>query len=96
MIGGFKMEKQIENLQKALNIWKEKNIIVNQEGFITSRYVIKNISYKIEYETLNIETQDKETYIRINLNQIFKIEQNAIEIKLYIDNDTNIILQIKQ
>lgn len=90
------MEKQIENLQKALNIWKEKNIIVNQEGFITSRYVIKNISYKIEYETLNIETQDKETYIRINLNQIFKIEQNAIEIKLYIDNDTNIILQIKQ
>ena len=85
----------MKEIEKILNTWKEKNIIVKQEGFIESKYKIKKISYKIEYEVLSIFGQEKESYIQINLNQVYKIEQEKDEINLYLDNDICISLKLQ-
>lgn len=84
------MEKQIEEI---LNTWKEKNIIVKQSGFIMNQYEIKKLQYKMEYEVLTIEAKEEKIYIKININQIYKMENKQEEIKLYLDNDTILILQ---
>lgn len=79
------MEK--EELEKILNMWKEKDIIIKQEGFIESNFRINKMDYKIEYEILNLLSKEEECYIKINLNQAYKIE-NEKELKIKIDNDT--------
>lgn len=87
---GIAMEKLI----KKINMWKKENIIILQEGFIKSKYKINEIDYKIENEVLKIMSKKDENYIEINLNQIYKIEEQNEEIKLYLDNDTEIKLVI--
>ena len=86
----------MQEIEKILNTWKEKNIIVKQEGFIESKYEIKKLSYKIEYEVLSVFGQKEESYIKINLNQVYQIEKEKNEIKLYLDNDICISLKLQQ
>lgn len=81
-------------LEEKLNIYEGERVIINILGFLQSQYTIENLKYNIEYEILNIEDEETDNYIKINLNQIYKIDEEASQIKLYLDNDIIIILSI--
>ena len=86
------MEKNIiEDLEKNLKNLKQKNVIINQNGFLESKYPINNLKYFIESDILNILDEKEQNYIKINLNQVYKI-YNKEKIIFYLDNDTTIIL----
>lgn len=82
------------SLEKKLNEFIGKNIIITQDGFLKNKYSIHKLKYFIEYEILNITDDESQNYLKINLNQIYKIEINEKDIKLYLDNDTTIGLSI--
>ncbi len=82
------------NLEEKLNKFIGKNVIVTLDGFLKNKYSIHKLKYFIEYETLNITDEESENYLKINLNQIYKMEINEKDIKLYLDNDTIICLNI--
>ena len=68
------MEKNIiEDLEKNLKNLKQKNVIINQKGFLESKYLINNLKYFIESDILNILDEKEQNYIKINLNQVYKI-----------------------
>jgi len=91
---GGEMKEKIKKLQKTLNEWNEKNILVKEEGFLKSKYKIEKMKYDINYEILTIIGKE-ERYIKINLNQIYKIEQKGNQIKIYLDNDMTISLEVE-
>lgn len=82
------------SLEEKLNEFIGKNVIIIQDGFLNNRYSIIKLKYFIEYEILNITDEESKNYSKINLNQIYKIEVNKKNIKLYLDNDTIIFLSI--
>lgn len=82
------------NLEEKLNELQGKNVIISQEGFLKNKYSIYKLKYFIEYEILNIIDEKSQNYLKINLNQIYKIEIYKKDIKLYLDNDTIISLKI--
>ena len=82
------------NLEENLNEFIGKNITITQDGFLKNEYSINKLKYFIEYEILNITDEESKNYLKINLNQIYKIESNEKDIKLYLDNDTIICLGI--
>lgn len=82
------------NLEEKLNEFIGKNITITQDGFLKNEYLINKLKYFIEYEILNITDEESKNYLKINLNQIYKIENNEKDIKLYLDNDTIICLGI--
>lgn len=89
------MVQNINNsLEEKLEEFMGKNVAITQNGFLKSEYSIHNLHYFIEYEILNITDEESNNYLKINLNQIYKIENNKKEIKLYLDNDTIIYLTI--
>lgn len=81
------------NLEEKLNDLIGKSVTIIQDGFLKSEYSIHKLNYFIEYEILNIIDKESNNYLKINLNQVYKIE-NKKEIKLYLDNDTIICLTI--
>ena len=90
------MEKNIiEDLEKNLKNLKQKNVIINQKGFLENKYLINNLKYFIENDILNILDEKEQNYIKINLNQVYKI-YNKEKIIFYLDNDTTIILDLKR
>lgn len=82
------------NLEENLNTFIGKSVTIIQDGFLKSEYSIHKLHYFIEYEILNITDGESKNYLKINLNQIYKIENNENEIKLYLDNDTIICFTI--
>lgn len=90
------MQEKIENLEEKINTWNGKNITILQKGFLESKYEIDNLSYKVEYENLEINSQNNKNYIKINLNQIYEIEIKNSEIEIYLDNDIKVNLTLKQ
>ena len=82
------------SLEKKLNEFIGKNIIIIQYGFLKNKYSIHKLKYFIEYEILNITDDESQNYLKINLNQIYKMKINEKDIKLYLDNDTIICLAI--
>ena len=80
-------------LEENLNMFLNKNIEIVQEGFICSHYIINNLIYDIEYEILSISDNKYQIYLRLNLNQIYKIESTHTELKLYLDNDSSIFIK---
>ena len=82
------------NLEEKLNEFIGKNITITQDGFLKNEYLINKLKYFIEYEILNITDEESKNYLKINLNQLYKIENNEKDIKLYLDNDTIICLGI--
>ena len=87
-------QNTINKFEEKLREFLNKHVIVIQGGFLESKYFINKLNYSIEYEILNIEDNGGDNYLKINLNQIYKIEYNKNEIKLFIDNDTIICLSI--
>lgn len=91
------MNNTINNqLEKILSNFTEKNIIVNQSGFLESNYCIEFLTYFIKDDILNVEDKNSNVYIKINLNQIYKIENEKDTVLLYLDNDTTIIFTLKR
>ena len=90
------MQEKIKMLEEKINIWNGKNIIILQKGFLESKYEINSLSYKVEYENLEINSQNNKNYIKINLNQIYEIEIKNSEIEIYLDNDIKVNLTLKQ
>ena len=83
-------------LEKILNNFIEKSIIVNQNGFLESSYCIEFLTYFIKEDILNVEDKKSNIYIKINLNQIYKIENEKDKMLLYLDNDTIITFTLKR
>lgn len=89
------MEKSVENnLKENLKKFEGKKVTIIQDGFLKSKYFLDSLSYFLEYDILNINDDESDNYLKINLNQIYKIENNDKKLKLYVDNDTIIILEI--
>lgn len=89
------VQKNINNsLEKKLNELIGKSVAITQDGFLKNKYSINKFNYYIGYEVLNITDEKSTNYLKINLNQIYKIEINEKDIKLYLDNDTIICLGI--
>ena len=82
------------SLEEKLNEFIKKNVNITQNGFQKNKYSIHKLKYFIEYEILNITDEESQSYLRINLNQIYKIKINEKDIKLYLDNDTIICIAI--
>lgn len=70
---------------------KYNNIVINQIGFINSEFYINDAKYKIKDDILTLKN-DKGIYIKLNINQIYKIEYLSNGILMCIDNDTKIKL----
>ena len=81
-------------LEEKLNEFIGKDVIITQDGFLKNKYSIHKLKYLIEYEILNITDEESQNYLKINLNQIYKMEINEKDIKLYLDNDTIISIAI--
>ena len=81
------------SLEKRLNEFIGTNAIIMQDGFIESKYWVEKLKYSIEYENLTIADKEGTNYLKINLNQIYNIDKNEKEIKLYLDNDLNITIK---
>ena len=89
------MAQNINNsLEGKLNEFIGKNVIITQDGFLKNKYSIHKLKYFIEYEILNITDEESQNYLKINLNQTYKIETNEKDIIFYLDNDTIICLSI--
>ena len=82
------------SLEEKLNEFLGKNVIITQYGLLKNKYSIHKLKYFIEYEILNITDEESHNYLKINLNQIYKIEINEKDIILYLDNDIIICLSI--
>lgn len=81
--------------EKILNELKRKDgkrIVIFQTGFISTKFLVNSLNYKIEYDTLTIKDEKEEVYLCINLNQVYKYEIQDNKIKVYLDNDTVIII----
>ena len=86
--------KHYADIEEKLKEFIGKNIIITQNGFLKNKYSIHKLKYFIEYEILNIIDEESKNYLKINLNQIYKIGINEKGIKLYLDNDTIICLGV--
>lgn len=90
------MNNTNNQLEKILNNFIEKSIIVNQSGFLESSYCIEFLTYFIKDDVLNVEDKNSNVYIKINLNQIYKIENEKDTVLLFLDNDTTITFTLKR
>ncbi len=85
-----------DDLEKILNNFIEKAVIINQNGFVESTYSINKLKYFVEYDVLNIIDDNSNNSIKINLNQVYKIENEKDKIIFYLDNDTTVTFSLKR
>ena len=86
--------QMIVKIEKCLDNLKQKPIKVSQNGFIINQFFMDNLMYKIQDDILNLRDEVKETYLSLNLNQVYQIELSENKIILFMDNDTEIELSI--
>ena len=90
------MTNYIKDLKNNLDLLKDKNLIINQFGFIETSFEIKNFKYTIEYDLLKIFDKQSSNFITININQIYNIIYRKEKIELHLDNDTILLLETKR
>ena len=91
------MVKKINNdFNEQLNRLVGKNITIIQEGFVESKYEIQRLEYYIKYDILTINDIDNISYLKINLNEVYKMEYKETQIIFYLDNDIIITLDSKK
>lgn len=83
-------EKMILKIEQCLEKLKQKSIIIKQNGFIINQFFIEKLIYKIQNDILNFRDETKEVYLSLNLNQVYQVEIFENRINLFIDNDTQI------
>lgn len=85
-------DKMKENILNELKRKNGKRIVICQTGFISTKFLVNCLNYKIEIDTLTIKDEKEGVYLTINLNQVYKYEIKDNKIKIYLDNDTVIII----
>lgn len=85
-------DKMRENILNELKRKNGKRIVICQTGFISTKFLVNCLNYKIEIDTLTIKDEKEGVYLTINLNQVYKYEIKDNKIKIYLDNDTVIII----
>lgn len=90
------MQNYSSILEKNLNKFLGQNVTIIQDGFIQSCFMINNLKFIIEYEILNIFDESSNFYLKINLNQVYKIDFDENNIKLFLDYDSTIALVLKR
>lgn len=90
------MQNYSSILEKNLNKFLGQNVTIIQDGFIQSCFMINYLKFIIEYEILNIFDESGNFYLKINLNQVYKINLDEKNIKLFLDYDTAIALVLKR
>ena len=84
----------MQNIEEKIKDFVGKYVVITQGGFLESKYYIKKLNYFIKDEILNITDEESDNYVKINLNQIYKIENKENGIKLFLDNDTTLFLYV--
>lgn len=86
----------MNNIEDKLNKFIGKYIIIKQNGFLDSEFTIEKLSFLVEYEIFNIKDEKSTNYIKINSNQIYHVKYDTNKISFLLDNDIEIILEIKR
>ena len=86
--------EMIVKIEKCLDNLTQKPIKVSQNGFIMNQFFMDKLMYKIQGDILNLRDEVKETYLALNLNQVYQIEISKNKIILFMDNDTEIEISI--
>lgn len=87
-------DQMIVRIEKCLDKFKEKNVKINQNGFIINQYFINKLMYKVQNDILNLRDEMKEVYVSLNLNQVYQVEISENKIVLFLENDTEIEFSI--
>lgn len=85
--------KIMVDLEKKMNKFIDKKVIVIQDGFVQNRLIIQNLKYCLKGQILNITDNESSNYIKFNLNQVYRIENDEEKMKFYLDNDLNISIK---
>ena len=89
------MEKHmIDKIEKCLENLNDKKIEIQQSGFIATQFCINKLIYKIQNDIINLRDKENNIYISINLNQAYQIEIGESKLKIYLDNDTEIRIEM--
>jgi len=86
--------QMIVKIESSLDKLKQKPIKISQKGFIINQFFMDKLMYKIQGDILNLRDEVKETYLSLNLNQVYQIEISENKITLFMDNDTEIEISI--
>ena len=77
-----------EDVRRILKDFLEKKIEIEQKGFLKCKFFIDELNFTIENDILILTDEDSEIYLKININQIFRIEGDKNKVSFYLDNDT--------
>lgn len=83
------IEKEIKSILDKLDC---NNVYVYLSGFLKSKFFISGLKYKLEYDILKLNDKDKNIYLSINLNQVYKCEILENGLEMYLDNDITVKL----
>ena len=86
--------QMVEKIEKCLDKLKQKNVKINQKGFIIHQFFVEKLIYKVQDDILNLRDETKEIYLSLNLNQVYQVEISENQIILFLDNDTEIEISI--
>lgn len=86
--------QMIVKIEECLDKLKQKPIRISQKGFIINQFFMDKLMYKIQDDILNLRDEAKETYLSLNLNQVYQIEISENKIILFMDNDTEMEISI--
>ena len=86
--------QMIVKIEECLEKLKQKPIKISQKGFIINQFFMDRLMYKIQCDILNLRDEIKETYLSLNLNQVYQIQISENKIILFMDNDTEIEISI--
>lgn len=82
----------INNLERNIKNFIGQDVEIIQNGFVENKYNLLGMKYFIEEDILNIIDEKNENYLKININQIYKVENNENSIKISMDNDLFIMI----
>ena len=86
--------QMIVKIEECLEKLKQRPIRISQNGFIINQFFMDKLMYKIQGDILNLRDEIKETYLSLNLNQVYQIDISENKIILFMDNDTEIEISI--
>lgn len=83
------------NLLEILNKYLGEIVVIKQEGFLGAQYVIEKMHCGLQDEILRMWSAESGSYVSVNINQIYKVENSEEQIRIYMDNDTVINISKK-
>lgn len=86
-IGDVMENKILIKVLSCLEKYKEKPVAIRQKGFVSSEFIIKKLFLNFDNDILCLKDESDKTYISININQIYKIEELEKSSNLFLDND---------